>query len=94
MSFLRDLMAIALFVVAILKLVEMAVGEVVPSGVVLVLVLFAAAWWIKPSKAQRESSHPIWDWLDFITDLPYLAVSTVFKFSWRLFRLGDNDPDL
>jgi hypothetical protein len=94
MIFMRDLLALGLFVIAILKIVEMAVGEFLPGGIVLVLALFALAWWIKPAKSQRDNAHPFWDWLDFITDLPYLAVATIIKLAWRLFKLGDNDPSL
>ena len=94
MIFMRDLLALGLFVIAILKIVEMAVGEFLLGGIVLVLFLFVLAWWVKPAKAQRDSAHPLWDWLDFITDLPYLAVATIIKFAWRLFKLGDNDPSL
>ena len=94
MIFMRDLLALGLFVIAILKVVEMAVGEFPLGGFLLVLGLFVLAWWIKPTKSQRDNAHPFWDWLDFITDLPYLAVATVIKFAWRLFKLGDNDPSL
>lgn len=92
--FTRDLVALVLFVMAVLKLVEMALGDFTPGGVALVVALFALAWWIKPDKDQRDNAHPFWEWLDFFTDLPYLAVTTVVKAVWRLLRLGDNDPSL
>ena len=94
MIYLRDYTAIALFVLGLVKLIEMAVGEFSPTGAALVVLLLVLAWWVKPSREQRDSTHPAWDWIDLITDLPYLAVSSVIRFFWRLFRLGDNDPSL
>lgn len=94
MIYVRDYTAIALFVLGLVKLVEMAVGYFSPSGIALVVLLLGLAWWIKPTKEQRDSTHPAWDWIDVITDLPYLAVVSVIRFFWRLLKLGDNDPSL
>lgn len=97
MTFIRELVAISIFVASVFLCITLTVDRFHWLILVCVIISFLAAYFIWPSKkkGQREESNWFLDIMEVIIELPVAIFLGVFRLMGHLFRKADgSDVDL